>query len=158
MDGVLTDFDRRWIELFNERPEDTRENKKFSPLWEKFVLSNQFETLDLFPGAAEVYDYVKSSDKVLSIQILSSTSSDKRFYQEVRRQKISWLRRNNFAFDDLNIVPGRRLKRSYATPDSIMIDDTYDVIESFTEARGRGILHRTSSDTISTLKLILDQQ
>ena len=56
-----------------------------------------------------------------------------------------------------NIVPGRKLKQNYATPDSILIDDTEDVIESFNRAGGIGILHKDASETLSVLRKILHE-
>ena len=56
-----------------------------------------------------------------------------------------------------NIVPGRKLKQNYATPDSILIDDTEDVIEAFNRAGGIGILHKDASETLDVLRKILHE-
>jgi hypothetical protein len=53
-------------------------------------------------------------------------------------------------------VPGRRKKAEYAKPDTILIDDTPDVIESFVEAGGVGILHKDAVKTIEKLKQLLE--
>jgi 5'(3')-deoxyribonucleotidase len=156
MDGVLAYFDKRWIELYGESPAETRQVKRFSSKWENFILSNQFETLDFFPGAHELYDFVKQSDRVLDIQILSS-SGGSQFYDEVKRQKNYWLRRSNMSFSEVNIVPGRRLKKNYAAANAILIDDTPDVIEGFNEHGGIGILHQDIKETIPILKEIFSK-
>jgi phosphoglycolate phosphatase-like HAD superfamily hydrolase len=157
MDGVLANFERRWTELYGEPPQHTRAVKRFSSKWENFVLSRQFESLDFFPGAHEVYNFVRDSGRALSIQILSSSGGEI-FYDEVREQKINWLRNSRMQFAEVNIVPGRRLKKNYATANSILIDDTPDVIEDFNNAGGIGILHRDSQETISILKEIFQNE
>ena len=153
MDGVLAFFDKRWEEMYNESPAKTRKIKKFSPLWEGFVLSYQFETLDFFPGAQELYSFVKQTPQVIGTEILSSSGGEL-FYPQVKRQKHYWLRKSGFEFDAINIVPGRRFKKNYATSTSILIDDTPDVIESFNAAGGIGILHTDANETIETLRKI----
>jgi hypothetical protein len=49
------------------------------------------------------------------------------------------------------------LKQNYATPDSILIDDTEDVIEAFNRAGGIGILHKDASETLSVLRKIFNE-
>jgi hypothetical protein len=57
-----------------------------------------------------------------------------------------------------NIVPGRHLKKDYAKPDVILIDDTQDVIDDFNAAGGIGILHKDIRQTISILQEVLDTE
>ena len=154
MDGVLADFDKRYHELFNESPADSRENKNFSPNWTVFVEGKNFATLDMFPGAEELLQFVRmiEVEKNLEIEILSSSGGQK-YHDMVEAQKNLWLIAHYVPYKR-NIVPGRRLKKDYATPDTILIDDTPDVIEDFNRAGGIGILHENAADTIERLKSI----
>lgn len=156
MDGVLCDFDKRWLELFNETPRQTRERKEFVPNWDTFVLNENFVTLDDFAGAQDLLDFVMSKSDTIDIEILSSSGGQK-YHNEVREQKIKHLKSRGLNFPT-NIVPGRKLKRNYASPDSILIDDTEDVIDAFNGAGGIGILHRDAQETITILKGILDHE
>lgn len=150
LDGVVADFDRRWLDLFNETPGSSRNQKHFNPNWEQFIRGENFSTLDLFPGAEALIEYVRSIDQNVNVEILSS-SGGKTFHNEVSIQKNEWLMKLDIHYTR-NFVPGRSLKRNYATPDSILVDDTEDVIESFNKAGGIGILHKDAAVTIELLK------
>ncbi len=155
MDGVLCDFDKRWLKLFNETPRQTRERKEFVPNWDTFVLNENFVTLDDFAGAQDLLDFVMSKSDTIDIEILSSSGGQK-YHNEVRDQKLRYLKARGLHFPT-NIVPGRKLKQNYATPDSILIDDTEDVIEAFNRAGGIGILHKDASETLDVLKEIFSE-
>lgn len=148
MDGVLCDFEKRYESLYGESPRHTREKKLFSNNWHDFVKTKQFEHLEYFPGALELMKYV--NDTKISVEILSS-SGGKLYHDEVERQKRKWLNDHNIHYK-VNIVSGRKEKAQYATPNTILIDDTPEVIRFFEEAEGIGILHENYGKT----KLILD--
>lgn len=156
MDGVLCNFDKRWIELFNETPGQTRSRKEFVPNWDTFVLNENFVTLDDFPGSDDLLEFVMSKSNTVDIEILSSSGGQK-YHNEVRGQKMRYLKARGLSFPT-NIVPGRKLKQNYATPDSILIDDTEDVIESFNRAGGIGILHTDANVTLAKLQEIFSDE
>jgi hypothetical protein len=153
LDGVLADFDKRYFHLFNETPGETRDKKNFNPNWKTFVLGKNFESLDWFPGAQDLLQYV--SDLGVTVEILSSSGGE-RFQGEVTAQKLKWLADHGIHFK-ANIVPGRKLKKNYAHTHAILIDDTPDVIEDFNRAGGNGILHTSFDDTLPKLKRILEK-
>lgn len=160
MDGVLSDFHKRYAELFGENAAgEDRPNKKSSENWKEFVKSGQFETLDWFPGGQELLTYVFSLG--LPIEILSSTGGPK-YHSEVRKQKIRWLLDKDILLLEqekiaLNIVPGRRVKRFYSFSGNILIDDTEDVVEEFNQYGGTAILHKNVNTTITTLESLLNK-
>jgi hypothetical protein len=156
MDGVLCNFDKRWIELFNETPSQTRSRKEFVPNWDTFVLNENFVTLDDFPGSDDLLEFVMSKSDTVDIEILSSSGGQK-YHNEVRDQKLRYLKARGLNFTT-NIVPGRKLKQNYATPDSILIDDTEDVIEAFNRAGGIGILHTDAKVTLAKLREIFSNE
>lgn len=153
MDGVLSDFNKRYKEIFKEKASSSRERgEKHDDNWNRFVDGKNFETLDWYPGGKELLKFVLSLD--IPIEILSS-SGGKMHHEEVKKQKKVWLKQHNIDFK-ANIVPGRHLKADYAKSDVILIDDTTDVIEDFNHAGGIGILHRDTAETIKIVQSVLD--
>ena len=153
MDGVLSDFTKRYTELFLINPDQNRERgEKRDHKWDEFVDGNNFETLEWYPGGKELLKYVLSLD--IPIEILSS-SGGRRHHEAVKKQKKIWLKKHYIDFK-ANIVPGRALKADYAKPNVILIDDTQDVIDDFNMAGGIGIIHNDLSKTLKTLQSIID--
>ena len=152
MDGVLTNFESRWAELFGGPSEVVRNRKNYNDEWPQFVERRAFETLDWFPGGQELLKYIQS--KNVTVEILSS-SGGARFHFEVVEQKDFWLRTHGI-FYKINIVPGRKFKAEYAKPNIVLIDDTKEIIDSFNKAGGIGILHRDVNITIETLESLLN--
>lgn len=153
MDGVLSDFTKRYKEMWKMNPEPNRErSEKRDYKWDEFVSGNNFETLEWYPGGQELLEYVLSLD--IPIEILSS-SGGRTHHEAVKKQKEMWLKNNHIDFK-VNIVPGRALKADYAKPDVILIDDTQDVIDDFNMAGGIGIIHNDLNKTLKTLKSIVD--
>jgi PAS domain-containing protein len=152
LDGVVCNFEKRYEEMFGVTPSDSRSLKEFSPNWTKFIEDQQFETLDWYPGGQELLSFIRQID--LDVEILSS-SGGKKYHNQVTEQKMKWLQDHGIDYK-ANIVPGRRKKAEYAKPDTILIDDTPDVIESFDAAGGVGILHKDAVKTIEKLKQLLE--
>jgi len=157
LDGVLADFTKRYIELYSEHPDDIRGRKNFSCNWKNFIENRHFATLDKFPGCDELLQYVSNLEKKhhIDVEILSSSGGEE-YHDLVESQKKLWLIANGI-FYKRNIVPSRSLKKKYATYQSILIDDTEDVITDFNEAGGIGILHKNVVDTIKTLEAIFEK-
>lgn len=155
MDGVLCNFERRYFERYGELPGSMRDRKDFNVHWDDFVLTRQFETLDWWPGADDLILYVNSLHNV-DVEILSSSGGQK-YHDLVTEQKIKWLNEKNLPYK-ANIVSGRKNKSKYATPDTILIDDTHDVIQSFNDAGGIGIHHKEVGNTLLLLKSILEKR
>ena len=137
MDGVIADFDKRYQELFNITTKQSERDKKWVQFFNQFIQDRHFATLDLMPEAIELMDYLKSTG--IPIIILSSTSSEKRD-GEIRPQKMEWLKKHKIDFPVI-LVPGAHLKKDYATPDSILIDDTSKNIDDWRRESGVGILY-----------------
>lgn len=152
MDGVIADFEKRYKEMFNVRPEDARSKKEFHGLFDQFIQSQQFATLEMMPDANLLLSFLNSLDNIPK-QILSSTARENT-YDEISRQKGIWLQAHNIAYKR-NFVPGKKHKYKYATPNSIIIDDTKSVIDDWNAAGGIGILHTDAISTISMLKMYI---
>lgn len=150
MDGVLSDFHKRYKEVFNRDPSKTSK-KEFHSLFDEFIDGKNFATLDLYPGALDLISYLNSVK--ISKEILSSTGYESVF-EKVSKQKQEWLNNHNINYK-ANFVPGKRFKYKFATPNSIIIDDTQSVIDDWNKAGGIGILHRDAISTISILKMYI---
>ena len=154
MDGVLCDFEKKFIDYYGFLSLGKRDRKQWSGDWEDFILNKKgFEKLDWFPGGHELLEYVRSTK--LPVEILSSAGG-KKFQGEVTAQKIKWLRKHGINYK-ANIVSGRKEKAEYATPQTVLIDDTDDVIKYFTQAGGHGILHKDIKDTLKKLDVLLNK-
>ena len=149
MDGVIADFDKRYKELYKIAPKDADTYKTFDKFFTTFIAERQFAKLDLMPDALVLIDYLKSLS--IPTEILSSTSSEKRD-AEIREQKVEWLHKHNLTFP-INLVPGKRLKRNFSNPNSLLIDDTAQNIDQWRAEGGIGILHTDAITTIGILKM-----
>lgn len=149
MDGVIADFTKRYMEKFGEHPEGPRRRKDFGPNFVKFIEDGEFGTLDKMPDTDLLISYLNSLSTPK--EILSSTARPEN-HGMIAPQKQMWLNKHNIAYP-ANFVPGKQHKAKYATPNSILIDDTPVVIDAWNKAGGIGILHTDAVSTIAMLKM-----
>ena len=150
LDGVLCDFHKRYKEVFGVNPE-TVKYKQFHRQFDKFIIDMNFATLDLMPDAKRLLAALDAID--VPKEILSSTASESR-HAAVSKQKRIWLKNHGINYKQ-NFVPGKSLKYKFATPNSIIIDDTVSVIDDWNKAGGIGILHKSAETTIDKLKSLM---
>jgi len=148
LDGVVADFYKRYIDLYNVVPSEVS-RKEFDLHFAHFIETRQFETLELMPGAIELIEFLRGLD--VPTEILSSTSNEKR-HADISEQKLNWLKEHQIDFKS-NLVPGKRLKKTYANPNSILIDDTPQNIDQWRQQGGIGILHKNVTTTLGILKM-----
>mgnify|MGYP003339985480 FL=1 len=153
MDGVLCFFEKRWEELYDETPRESRDRKEFTENWDHFCTTGQFETLEWFPGGQELLKFIRKYD--VEVEMLTS-SGGKKYHDLVAEQKKIWLKKHGIAYKP-NVVPGRKHKADYAKPNVILIDDTEDIIEAFNKAGGIGILHKDIGETLQYLEALLSE-
>jgi len=149
MDGVLSNFEKRYFELFDETANEAEKNGNFSKNWKLFVEGNNFETLEWFPGAHVLLDYVQQLTVPISI-LSSSGRHSYGYHEDVKRQKKNWILNHGINYKPI-IVPGAKLKAQYAGEGIVLIDDTEHVIDAFNNAGGIGILHSQIGNTIDVL-------
>ena len=152
MDGVLCDFDKKYTELFKRTPQEVRsdrENKLYSIHWHEFVDQSAFTSLDWFEGGEKLVEYLKSLDKVQKCILSSAGGFDRHI--DVQSQKLYWLHLKDIMWPAV-IVPGRRFKSGFASSSAFMIDDTPDVIHSFIDKGGKGIIHTNADQTIAEIE------
>ena len=144
MDGVITDFDKRFVELHGVPPGKVQGAFTKSEFWEMFVKGRHFETLEWFHEGKELFKFLSSFG--IPMEILSSSGGEI-FYEEITEHKTSWLRNNNINIP-VNIVPGKRYKKDFAHEHHLLIDDTHRNVVEFKEAGGKAILHQNLKDTM----------
>jgi 5'(3')-deoxyribonucleotidase len=149
MDGVLADFNKEYTKFDH----DKSDRKKFRSA----VIDHKiFEKLDFMPDTQELLNHVAKLHGV-TIEILTSMGTHDPFQaNEAKSQKLKWLTEKNIPYK-ANFVHNKQEKAKYATPTSILIDDSAGCIGPFDAAGGRGILHSNSSETIRILDSILLQ-
>ena len=155
MDGVLCDFEEKFVNYYGVDALKDRARKEWSKNWEDFILNKKgFEKLDWFSGAHELLAFLEKTN--IPIEILSSTGG-RRFHGEVAVQKLNWLKAHGIKHK-ANFVWNRKKKAEYATPRTILVDDTDDVIRAFNSSKGLGILHRKSHSTIEKIKELISKE
>ena len=157
MDGVLVDWDLEYERITGMHPEHVHSlNDKHvkNTNWETFIKSGGFINAppmkDWKTLVHYVYELLKLG-KVVDVQICTSAGG-KKFYDEVKRQKLIWLRRHGLDFKP-NVVEAGSKKSSVLNPSyrDILIDDTPRVLDYFLTAGGEGVLHTSANETISKL-------
>jgi hypothetical protein len=149
MDGVLADFNKAYTK-YDPLKED---RKRFRQAVLDYKI---FEDLDFMPDTQELLNHVSRLHGV-RIEILTSMGTHDPFQgNEAKRQKQLWLNKHNIPYK-ANFVRNKQEKSQYATPTSILIDDSVGCIAPFNAAGGHGILHKHSSETIRILDSIILQ-
>lgn len=148
MDGVLCNFDKAY-RVFDPQKSD---RKRFA----QAVLDYRiFEDLEFMPDAQELLNHVSKLDDI-KIQILTSMGTfDVIQGNAAKYQKMFWLNKHNIPYVP-NFVRTKHEKANYATPESILIDDSIGCITPFNAAMGHGILHINTKDTIKILDATID--
>jgi len=149
MDGVLADFEKRYKEIFGKDISRDRKDNNFEKNFMTLINDKHFSTLDKMDGFFELVNYLNSVN--IPKEILSSTGRPHK-HESVSSQKSEWLEKHGIDWPQI-FVPGKHLKKNYATPNSILIDDTKSNITDWNEAGGIGILHTNVESTISMLKM-----
>ena len=148
MDGVIADFHKRYTDRYRMTPERADESGNFGKFFVKFIADREFATLELMRDALELLNFLNEIQ--VPKEILSSTARVDN-HSSISAQKKEWLKYHNINYVQ-NFVPGKHLKYSFATPNSIIIDDTKSVIDDWNNAGGIGLLHTSAKSTIAMLK------
>ena len=150
MDGVIADFEKRYSSLYGYIS-DTQRRKEFVGNFKDFIATEQFATLELMPDALVLIAALNNID--IPKEILSSTAHQEN-YSAISAQKHTWLDKHSITWSR-NFVPGKQHKYKWATPNSIIIDDTLSVIQDWEKAGGITIHHKNAETTLAELDFIL---
>jgi hypothetical protein len=147
MDGVIANFEKRYTEMWGKISEEQRRSV-FRANFKNFIETEQFVTLDLMPDARQLINALDQID--IPKEILSSTAYQE-VYDVIAEQKARWLATHNIPWKQ-NFVPGKAHKYKWATPNSIIIDDTLSVIYDWNKAGGIAIHHKNTHNTLAILE------
>jgi hypothetical protein len=134
MDGVLANFDKKWNEIHGS-DEFNRE------AFRDYIMNYKiFEELEPMPELEVFADVIKTYKDKFNFQVLSSLGSPMYFEQreETVKQKNNWLERYSITIPTI-YVHHKGLKRRFATPHSILVDDTKQNVYDFDDNNGFGI-------------------
>ena len=148
MDGVIADFHKRYTERYRMSPAEADGAGQFGKFFVKFIADREFSTLELMEDAVELLNFLNGMKAPK--EILSSTARVEN-HSSISAQKNEWLKHHNINYVQ-NFVPGKHLKYRFATPNSIIIDDTKSVIDDWNNAGGIGLHHTDAKSTIAMLK------
>lgn len=151
MDGVLTDFEKRYDELFGVRPKEvSSRTAHFWRYFETFIEGGHFRTLDKHKDADKLLQFVE--ELRVPVEILTSSGGPKH-HEKVTEDKITWLCNNAIPYK-ANVVAGGSKKAEFADPWHILVDDTQHVIDKYRAAGGTAILHYDIDETLKELSRI----
>ncbi len=143
MDGVLCNFDKAY-RTYDPQKAD---RKRFRQAVMEYHI---FEDLEFMPDTQELLNHV-SKLRDIDVQILTSMGTYESLQANAAKtQKMRWLDKHNIPYKP-NFVRTKTEKAQYATPSSILIDDSVGCITPFVAAGGHGILHTNASQTNSIL-------
>jgi hypothetical protein len=161
MDGVLCDFDKRFMEFSNGIPPSEYESKfGKSAFWELiskkgvgFWSEMEWKVDEKDPEADEkdskktggktLWEYIEKYKPI----ILSAPS----FEKSSKDGKEKWINSNLKNVGGIKLVPANE-KQKFANPNAILIDDRTSNIQQWIDKGGIGILHTSADETIKQLK------
>jgi hypothetical protein len=151
MDGVLCNFDKAYRALPDVQ-EGEFDRKKFRSAVIDYKI---FEDLEMMPDAQELLNHVVKLD--VKIEMLTSMGTHDPFQgNQAKYQKMKWLKDHNIPYK-ANFVRSKPEKAEYATPTSILIDDSFGCVKPFEFAGGHSILHTSAKKTIPELDNLILQ-
>lgn len=151
LDGVVADFNRRYIELFHTDPKLAEKNHNFDHYFEEFIEGQNFATLPMMPHAMELINFLKRLP--IPTVILSSTANEEK-WEVISKQKREWLDKHGIHFPAI-FVPGKKHKKEYATETALIIDDTESIIDDWRAEGGPAIWYKDHHTTMLLLSWYL---
>ena len=153
MDGVLTDFERRFEQFAGVTPDEfiaqktiefgkDKANEQFWDLIDKQIGVRFWAGMPWMPEGEKLYKYLKKYKPT----ILTSPSRE----ESSRIGKGVWIKRN-MSGTPYKFGYKASGKAKYAAPNAILIDDRSDNIEAWKSAGGIGILYKSTDQVINEL-------
>ena len=158
MDGVIADFNKGFKSItgsegLNAYEYENKHGK--NSIWkiiDNYSKTKFFENLPWTEDGKELWKFVnKISNNVKILTALGKTDGHSSI------GKKNWLNKNlpNLHDDDIVMVPNKHAKKHWATPHSIIIDDTDVVISEWKKKGGIAIHHKSTKETIKRLEEVI---
>ena len=152
MDGVVADFDQRFLDLSGMMPREYEAKYGRDAFWE-FIDEGE-NKLKFWVGIPQMSDAQSLMDYVSQYDYEMLTSPS--IKQQSLMGKGLWIKNQtkNGLFKSKPKVNYRFAKKKieFAAPNHILIDDKASTIDSWNSKGGIGILHTSAADTINQLK------
>lgn len=159
MDGVLVDFTGALLARFGFSFDSIEEGKTIrkGKVWKRIQVYNDtvdpwFYSLPMMEDAKVLWEFITTN--FANVEILTASGNTPR---DAPGQKKAWMG-DHFGYDiKVNVVASASEKKEFATPTSIMIDDSNRrVIQPFIAAGGIGVLHTSAATTIAALTTLME--
>lgn len=152
LDGVLADFAGAVEQRFGKPMNDMAKGE----LWGRINHYNDkeepwFYSLPKMPDADELWNFLTSNFE--NVEILTASGSTPK---NAAGQKKAWVGDNLGYQVKANVVGAGSEKAAFANNKSILIDDRTQVVDPFVKAGGLAILHKNAANTISALKVMME--
>lgn len=149
MDGVISDFDKHFVDYFKK---NHKEDLTDDQMWELIhSYPTFFRDLPLMPFARGLFEALKPYNPIIL------TACPKANYQTVAIQKREWIREH---FGDLTVLPvtgGKNKSLFMHAPGDVLIDDFYSNIKAWRKLGGKGILFQNNEQALTELQEYVDQ-
>ena len=150
LDGVVVDFLKGISDIIGIQLKNFNDWGKHKKEGWKLVSdkgSGFWSDLEWLRDGKQLWTYIKK----YSPSILSAYPVNKNNMDYAIKGKNEWISNNLNGYGNVNLVKGIE-KQNYATPTSILIDDSQRNIKQWESKGGIGILHISTKDTIKQLK------
>ena len=152
MDGVVADFDQRFIDLSGMLPREFEAKYGKNAFWE--FIDEGDNKLKFWVGIPQMSDAQQLIDFVskYDYEMLTAPSLKKQSLMGKGLWMINQTKKGLFPSKPKVNYKSAKNKKDFAAPNHILIDDKASTIDSWNAAGGIGILHTSASNTISQLK------
>ena len=153
MDGVIADFDQRFLDLSGMTPDEYKDKYGMNQFWDFIDEENKIRFwagIPVMSGAKKLIDYVSQYD----YEILTAPSIKK----QSRLGKMIWLRKiHPDLFPNtpkVNFKPAKEKHqvKTTLTKTDILIDDKASTVDTWNSSGGTGILYTSADNAIQQLK------
>ena len=145
MDGVIADLNAYYFKRHGVIARDDPDHKTN---WPVAVRDGMFKDIPFYEDNRDVVDYLLSS----GVKVCILSCATKAEYDLVSDHKDFWLKKHGLGKLERIYTKSKAGKADYATPDSLLIDDSLACVNPFVAAGGKAIFHTDAKLTIELLK------
>lgn len=143
MDGTIADLYSVESWLSKLRAEDASPYRDAQPMYD-------------MPSLCAIVETLRDAGYRIAVVTWGSIGATPAYSRAIRREKLAWLKRHGFPYDDFHCVKYGTPKSSFITEEiSILVDDNMEVRESFIKGR-KGKVRDTIDASKSILKPLLN--
>ena len=152
MDGVVADFDQRFIDLSGMLPREFETKYGKNAFWD--FIDEGDNKLKFWVGIPQMSDAQQLMDFVskYDYEMLTAPSLKKQSLMGKGLWMINQTKKGLFPSKPKVNYKSAKNKKDFAAPNHILIDDKASTIDSWNTSGGIGILHTSAANTISQLK------